>query len=300
MPRIKYIDWTPAPISCDRIEKANMILEEYATQGFDLTLRQLFYQFVSRDYLPNTGKSYDNLGVTINAARLAGLVDWNHITDRTRELESLPYWDSPSEIIESCADEFQVNMWEEQAYYIEVWIEKEALAGVIASICEKYRVPYFSCRGYTSQSELWRAAQRLLRKKDEHGKKIRIVHLGDHDPSGIDMTRDIQDRLNLFMDNGTKYGARVNRIALNMDQIMLYKPPPNPTKITDSRASNYISEYGDDCWELDALEPKVIQELIKDEIEPLIDYDKWDESAKKEQAGRDQLTEIANDLIENG
>ncbi len=111
-------------------------------------------------------------------------------------------------------------------------------------ICEELDVPYFSCRGYTSQSEMWAAAQRLLgyiwAKQRQH---VTILHFGDHDPSGIDMTRDIRERLSLFCGGE---GFAVRRIALNMDQVRQYDPPPNPAKLTDTRVDAYLRKYGDD------------------------------------------------------
>lgn len=85
-----------------------------------------------------------------------------------------------------------------------------------------------------------------------------IIHLGDHDPSGIDMTRDIIDRMDIF-----EAGVGVERIALNMDQIELYNPPKNPAKLSDTRAKGYIEKFGSSSYELDALEPRVIRDLIK-------------------------------------
>lgn len=292
MPRIKYIDWNPAVKSQAIIAKANEILETYAGQGFDLTLRQLFYQFVSRDLISNTERSYENLGYMINQGRLAGLIDWAHIVDRTRSLESLASWDDPAEAVASIADQYRIDRWENQENYVEVWIEKDALTGVIEPICNTLDVSYFSCRGYPSQSEIWKAGRRLAYMAQTLKKKITVIHLGDHDPSGIDMTRDIDERLYLF----AGITIEIDRIALNMDQIEEYDPPPNPTKATDSRSPKYVEEYGEECWELDALEPKVIQELVEETILGLRDEDKWDEAEERENQDRDQLAEIADNL----
>lgn len=149
------------------IEAANEIIAEYQDQGYDLTLRQLFYQFVARDLIPNTQREYKKLGDVVNSGRLAGLIDWNSIVDRTRNLRRLPHWSSPHEIVESCAQQFNFDRWEDQPERVEVWIEKDALVGVIEDVCNRWDVPFFSCRGYTSQSELWAAGQRLI-ASDRH------------------------------------------------------------------------------------------------------------------------------------
>lgn len=281
----------------DLIDQANRIIEEYAKQGFDLTLRQLYYQFVSRDLIDNTQKEYSRLGAIINDARLAGLVDWLSIVDRTRNLQAASNWSDPAEIVETCAQQFRVDRWAGQPYRPEVWIEKDALVGVIQGVCDRMDVPYFSCRGYTSQSEMWSASQRLLRYA-RRGQKPMIIHLGDHDPSGIDMSRDIFDRLSLFMTTDGAKKPRVERIALNMDQVDRYDPPPNPTKLTDSRASSYLDKYGRESWELDALEPSVLAKLIEDTIKSVRDEKKFLQRKAEEQQGRDTLRRISSNWVE--
>ena len=270
---------------------ANEILEEYEKQGYVLTLRQLYYQFVARDLLPNTLQSYKRLGGIINEGRLGGLVDWKLLEDRTRGLEKLAAWDSPADIVYSCVQQYRRNLWDNQPYYVEVWVEKEALAGVVEQACNEYQVPHLSCRGYTSQSEMWCAGRRLIEQTDtDH--KILILHLGDHDPSGIDMSRDIQDRLEMFVGNPPEF----KRIALNMNQVRKYKPPPNPAKTTDARFVSYRREFGVESWELDALEPKVITKLIQSEIESIIDYDIWEEDLAHEAKEKKVLEKIVKDL----
>lgn len=272
MPKICYVERRFSAASAAMIKKANEIIAEYQAQGFQLTLRQLYYQFIARDIIPNNVKSYKNLGSVVNDARLAGLIDWDHITDRTRSLRKNSHWDTPGDVIQSAANGYKIDMWARQKYRPEVWIEKDALIGVIEDVCERLDVPYFSCRGYTSQSEMWVGAQRIARWAKNTRQTPVIFHFGDHDPSGKDMTRDIVDRLALFMG-----GVELKRLALNMDQIEQYAPPPNPAKTTDSRAAAYIAEFGNDSWELDALEPQVITGLITGQVEKLKDKEKWAE-----------------------
>ena len=276
MPNIAYISKRFSANSRAAIDQANRIIADYQRQGFDLTLRQLYYQFVARGLIPNRDSEYKKLGSVVNDARLAGLIDWNAIQDRTRFVRSLSHWDSPEAVIASAAASYRRDMWETQDYRPEVWIEKDALVGVISGVCEDLDVPYFSCRGYTSQSEMWAAGQRLKRYVRD-GQTPVILHLGDHDPSGIDMTRDIADRLELFMG-----GCPIDRLALNLDQVRAYNPPPNPAKTTDSRFASYIRIYGQESWELDALEPRVLADLIRGTLAQLIDTDAWD----------DQLAEV--------
>ena len=283
MALIQYESHKFKPATLATINQANEILEDYDSRGFDLTLRQLYYQFVARDLIPNTQRSYKNLGTAVSNGRLAGLIDWDYIIDRTRNIRSLSTWENAREIMFSSHRSFRVDKWAEQHYHIEVWIEKDALVGVIQRICNELRIDYFSCRGYTSLSSMWRAARRL-RAHENDWKETVILHLGDHDPSGMDMTRDIQARLRTFRSE-----VDVRRIALNMDQIDKYNPPPNPTKLSDSRAEEYIPKYGYDSWELDALEPEAMEDLIESTVLELRDEDLWDEATEKEDEHKKDL-----------
>jgi hypothetical protein len=267
---------------------AESIIQEYIGQGYDLTLRQLYYQMVARDYIPNTQRSYKRLGSTISNARRAGLLDWTAIVDRTRNLQALPHWTSPRDIMESAITSYHIDYWTSQACRVEVWIEKEALIGVIARICNRWDIPYFACRGYVSDSEMWAAGQRIGRNW-RTGKKTIIIHLGDHDPSGIDMTRDIAERLELF--SGSRYRDifLVPRLALNIDQIDEYNPPPNPAKVTDSRFEAYLARYGEESWELDALDPATLTELIDDTLGAIVEPDAWTAALKTETEHKELL-----------
>lgn len=269
----KYIEKNFRTESLRLINLINHVIGEYSEQGYSLTLRQLYYQLVARDIIPNTPRSYKNVGNLINDARLAGLIDWKAIEDRTRNLHRLSHWDSPESIIRSAAYSYRKDNWQGQFFYVEVWVEKEALSEIVGKACEVYDTPYFCCRGYTSQSEMYNAAQRIKYRQEIESKECVVIHLGDHDPSGIDMSRDIEERLALFGVDRNRF--QFNRIALNMEQIDAYNPPPNPAKITDSRCAAYIKKYGYESWELDALEPKMLDMLIKEEIKKYLDMTKF-------------------------
>lgn len=288
MPRIRYIDKRFSRESRAVIGTANTIIAEYVKSGFKLTLRQLYYQFVARGHLENTTKSYRRLGCIINDARLAGLIDWDSIEDRTRNLKTLPHWSTPSSIMRGAADSYNIDKWQGQPYRVEVWIEKEALAGVFERVCKLLDVPFFACRGYTSQSEMWGAAMRLAQHA-KRGQTPYILHFGDHDPSGIDMTRDIMERMETF-----RLKMDLERVALNMDQVQAYKPPPNPAKETDARFRSYIKKFGNESWELDALPPDVLEKLVRHEIEAVLDGKKYDELVTRQEEERKVLRSAAH------
>lgn len=273
------------------IEAANAIIAEYQNEGLTLTLRQLYYQFVSRDLLPNTQRSYDNLGKVISNARLAGLIDWEAIEDRTRFLRGRTNWESPAHMIRSRARSYSIDMWSNQTTRLEVWIEKDALIGVIERVCYENDVNYFACRGYVSQSELYEAGKRIARYRED-GQDTVVIHMGDHDPSGIDMTRDNHERLCMFSGDYVE----VKRVALNYDQVKQYSPPPNPAKMTDSRVGAYLANFGSSSWELDALEPRVLQALVQDTIDEYKDFDAWAEREELLSDHRAQLQKVIASL----
>ncbi|MDR7278915.1 hypothetical protein [Catenuloplanes atrovinosus] len=325
--KIKYEDWQPGTDARLDIRRADAVCRQYAADGYDLTLRQLYYQFVARGWISNTDKSYKRLGNIINRARMAGLLDWDYIVDRTRNLRGTSHWTQPGAVIDSAAWSYRLDKWADQPRRVEVWVEKEALAGVVERVAGEHDVDWFSCRGYVSQSEQWGAARRFLRYL-KGGQAITVLHLGDHDPSGIDMTRDIRERIEAFVTQdwldehrawfdgesvkaseilahmrdriGDVQPIEVRRIALNFDQVQQYDPPPNPAKLTDSRASTYVREHGYESWELDALPPDVLAQLIRDNIGTIRDEDAYDAIADREARERALLRAAAgrwDDLV---
>lgn len=273
------------------IEQANEIITEYEALGIQLTLRSLHYQFVSRDLFANTQANYKNLGDTLNDGRLAGLVSWEALEDLTRELEDLAWWADTKSAQRAIAQQYRSDAWANQDTRIEVWIEKDAGVGTIQGVCERNRVPYFACRGNVSSSELWKAGRRFM-DYFEGGQEVVVLHIGDLDPSGWDMTRDNERRLSLFAEQDVE----VRRIALNIDQVRRYRPPPNPVKMTDSRADTFINLFGHECYELDALEPRVLVQLIQDQIDDIRDADAWETYLEEEREGREALAGLSQYL----
>lgn len=282
---IAYQDFNFSDRRMALIDTANSIIREYTDGGYILTLRQLYYQFVARGIIENSERSYKNLGNCIADGRLAGLISWEAIEDRARNVTEWLINEDEQETLYGLDRRFALDHWARQNVYVEVWVEKEALAAVVERPCSRMSVPFLACKGYLSASEAWRAGRRFLEKLNE-GRRCVMIHLGDHDPSGIDMTRDNSDRLALFGESGE---IEVRRIALNMDQVEQYNPPPNPAKITDSRADAYIERFGRTSYELDALDPRSLDKLITTEIESLIDPDIWTESHREQRQRRKVL-----------
>jgi hypothetical protein len=302
MPKIKYESINFSQRSLKIIQQAESIVTDYKAKGYDLTLRQVYYQFVSRDWLPqewadpqtgstNNQRSYKKLGDIISDARMAGLIDWEALVDRTREMGGNSHWSSPESIISAVAQQYAINKWAGQPIRPEVWVEKDALEGIVSQICRRLDIPFFSCRGYCSMTSIWDNAQRL-RAIAEDGGTPYILHLGDHDPSGIDMSRDIVERSRLFM-NGHGAKLKFKRLALNKDQVDQYNPPENPAKSTDSRYADYVREHGESSWELDALDPAVITDIIRAAVEPLRDDKLYRQREKQERTEKSQLAAVS-------
>jgi hypothetical protein len=269
-----------------RLYTINRIIEEYRLAGYILTLRQLYYQLVSRDIIPNQQNEYSKLSTLLVKGRMAGEVDWSAIEDRIRT-PFLPYWVTGIEdALEDTIDQYRLDRQENQKVYIELWVEKDALSGVLKSMTSYYHINLMVNRGYSSCSAMYDAQRRFIYQAMK-GKIIHILYLGDHDPSGLDMIRDVKDRL-------SEFGVTpvVNHVALTMNQIEIYNPPPNPAKISDPRAGWYINEFGGTSWEVDALNPETLNNLIKENIEGLIDIDKFKSIIAQEEQDKNKLRNI--------
>jgi hypothetical protein len=290
----KFINHNFHAPSLKMIAQANEIIERYMTAGYTITLRQLHYQFVQRKHYTNTYNNYQKLIDIVDKGRRAGLIDWDAIEDRTRNLMSIPNYDSPQQFLNTVMRQYAEPLWFDQDVYCEVWVEKDALIGVVERPCNKMRVGYMACRGYMSSSEQYAAGQRFMQKYDE-GKRCIIFYLGDHDPSGIDMARNNSKKNELFGDGS----AEVIRLGLNMDQIEELDLAPDYAKEKDSRIEGYRAEFGTDySWELDALEPEYIDNLITTAIEGVCDMEKFNAALVIETTNKTRLKSVTDSFYD--
>jgi hypothetical protein len=273
------------------IDFCNSVIDGFAVQGFDLSLRQLYYQCVARNVIPNCVDAYTALGKLITDARLAGLVDWERIVDRGRPLRKTTQWRSASDAVSSLGKKFKLDYWRDQPFYIEVMVEKQALEGVLLPTCNKLGIGFMANKGYSSVSCLYEASQRYLAAR-QNGKQVCVFYLGDHDPSGCDMTRDVRDRLALFCGEPVD----VKRLALNKSQVDEHHLPPNPAKLSDSRSSTYVDKHGEYSWELDALPPQVLVNYVVNAVSRRLDMVAWQRSANRETISRRRLALVAKSL----
>jgi hypothetical protein len=287
----QYRDLTFQRRSLEMIEQANQIINEYADQGFTLTLRQLFDQFVARGLIDNTLNRYSSLGWTVSNGRDAGLINWDAIEDRSREFKQPATWGHPGEILDVAARQYREDLWTTQPRHIELWVEKDAVSGVFARVCADYRLPFLAHRGNASTTITREAGVRLA-DRIELGREPLILHFTDHDPTGLDMRRDTQERLERY----TRESVEVRVLALTRAQVSQFRPPPNPAKITDPRYAAYVSEHGTESWELDALSPEVLDQLARDAIEAELDHDAWAEALAHEHVNRKKLAALVKKM----
>lgn len=283
----KNVNFTPKTL--EHIVLIGGIIDEYVAQGYRLTVRQLYYQLVARGIIENTMQSYKRTTGVVNDARMAGLLDWDAIEDRTREFIRRARWNSGGHILGAVASQFHMDHWNTQDFRVFIVVEKEALAGVLERVSQKFDTPLLAARGYPSGTVLREFALSDVIDCNEAGQTAVILHLGDHDPSGIDMSRDLADRIQLFAGCDVEF----QRIALNMDQVQEQNPPPNPAKTTDSRFESYMEKFGEESWELDALSPSYLTDLVTSHVEGYIDGDKWEERAQEIKAVKDRLMDVA-------
>jgi len=315
MSKEKFEDWRPSESSLETVRTANRIMADYQAQGYRLSLRQLYYRFVSLDLFPedrrwrrikssgkwvkdpkgtkNADPNYKWLGGLLNRGRLAGLVDWEILEDRGREVVSNVHWEGPGERLKYAARVFQIDKWIDQPHRVFVLCEKDALSGVLEPVCRELDVYFTACKGYTSLSHAYEIASMIREEQYSHDPVI--LYFGDHDPSGLDMDRDLQERIELL--SGVSF-MDFDRLALTMDQIEEYDPPADPAKLSDSRAAGYIEKFGETSWEIDSLDPAVLAELTRESIIKWRDDQLWEAQLEKQAHYRARMAEFAEEFEE--
>ncbi len=271
-----------------RLMIINGIIDDYYAQGYRLTLRQLYYQLVTKDVIPNHLREYAKLSDLLKKGRMAGIVDWDAIVDRNR-IPRIPFWsDDPEDAVKEMVDQYRIDRQRDQDVYVEIWVEKDALSEIMYRKSAHYHMNLCVNRGYSSCTAVYRSYERFKYQAVNLKKPCTILYFGDHDPSGLDMAlRDINERLEEF---GTS--VDVKHVGITMEQIHELNPPPNPAKMSDPRAGWYVNEFGDKSWEVDALPPDYIENVIDEQIQGLIDMDKFDAIVAEEKVEQKQLAEM--------
>ncbi len=282
------------------VKATNRVLSEYRVH---LTVRQVYYRLISPPYqlFANTATNYKSFDKVITKARERGEIDWRRIEDRARSTlggEKKDIFRSPEEYVEWLFNlsegNYDKSRWEGQPNYVEVWVEKDALSALFGSAVKAYRAVVFPSRGYSSFTKVMEALERFPKQRS-----ITILHFSDHDPSGLDMSRDIGSRLNGYSRGYQNGGLVVKRLALDIDQVRALGLPSNPTKKADSRARDYVAQYGDECWELDAVPPDTLSQWVREAVEREIDMTAWKVAEERAMEERDTIRRALEDCEED-
>lgn len=284
------------------VSATNRILADYS---YRLTVRQIYYRLISPPYqlFANTSTNYKSFDKQLTKARERGEIDWRRIEDRARRtlggeknVFSSPehYTDWLFSLLNE--DHYSRSRWEDQGRHVEVWVEKDALSTLFERALKDYGAVVFPSRGYSSYTKVMEALERF-----PDGKDAVILHFGDHDPSGLDMSRDLAWRFHGYSSRSDG-GLVVKRVALDIDQVRALSLPSNPTKKADSRAKDYVARYGDACWELDAVPPDTLARWVEEAVEREIDMQPWkatEGEVKEEREAIRQALENCEEEIEN-
>lgn len=279
----------------DILQEILPIIEHYGEMDLNMTLRQLYYQLVTYELINNNMNMYKRIGVLVNDARYSGIIDWEAIEDRGRISNRHAQWKDIKDLMTSAKRSFRKDRWRGQDCRVELLSEKDAISNILEPIANKYHIYFTANKGYSSSSSLYRLAKRIDVNWDVHRCKTMILYLGDHDPSGLDMDRDIQERVSEFVNVGPET-CYFKRIAITKDQIEKYNPPPNPAKMTDTRAINYIKEHGRVSWEVDAIKPEIMQEIVENYILECLDKEMMDDVIQEEKDEIGPLMDIVNKM----
>lgn len=290
-----------SPASYDEIVDAALdVFQQYDTA---ITLRQLYYRLVSRLLIPNTINSYKRLSRMMVKAREDGDVPINCLEDRSRRVlgrgdlgynSAEEYLKKKITTLQDSWKSFTMPMWDDQPKNVMISLEKDALSRLVSREANRFSVRTFPTRGYPSFSFVQEMSRYITNQLG--GKPTVVLYFGDFDPSGVDIERDLSERLE-------KYGAKdftVQRIALTVDQIKRYRLPPMPVKMSDARADSFLEEHGDRAVELDALDPNLLQTTVRKAVVKNINMRKWNARVRKTEELqrwiRDKLDDIEKAL----
>ncbi len=264
------------------IDQAHEILEAFNP----MTVRQVYYQLVSRQVIENNRSRYQAVSDALVDARLEGIIPWDWIEDRLRRPRHVSMWNDLTAFAETARRAYRRNVWATQPRHLEVWLEKDALSGIFEDVLNRYGVTLNVGRGYDGWSSIRNASYRF-----GSGTSETVLYFGDFDPSGEDMVRSLRDRLSEL-----RSYPEIVKVALTLEDIERYDLPPNFTKITDTRRAAFVEKNGDLSVELDALPADILQTRLTDEVERRMDMDALTAVREQEDKERAQLVEVLRSI----
>lgn len=281
--------WTKGQL--DKLNEVQEVLSELEAYT-PLTLRQVYYQLIGKGCIENNRSQYNMLSNLLKWARIQGHIGWNVIEDRTRAFHNLTGWRSYQSFTNASLNHFlsgySRDLLQTQDKYLEIWIEKDALATIFKKVAINYTVPVVVCKGFSSISFLNDLKERLDAKQD---KQRLILYFGDFDPSGVEMMESMKITLR---DEFNVTGLEFKRKALLLEDVYTYKLLHNPDalKHTDTRAKKHVAAYGEVAVELDALQPEVLKSKIKTAIEDELNIDAFNAEIEQEKNEFDKLNTL--------
>jgi hypothetical protein len=219
----------------------------------------------------------------LKQAREDGIIPWRWVVDETRERECVPTWDNPTHFADSVSKQYRRDFWKQQPVRVDVWSEKGTVRGVLAPVLVEYGVGFTPVGGFSSATKAHDLAE------DYDGRPLILIYVGDWDPSGLCMSEcDLPNR----MEEYEGHHVEIRRIALVESQLAGLPSFPASDKRKDSRYPWFVRNFGDRCWELDALDPNVLRACVEQEIRSLIEPDAWQRCEAVNSAERDSLCEV--------
>ncbi len=255
---------------------------EVLTENHPMTVRQVYYQLVSRQVIENSRSAYQSVSNILVDARKDGTIPWDWIEDRLRRPRTVSMWDGLPEFAETVKRAYRRDVWAAQPAYIECWLEKDALSGIFENVLDPYGVTLNVGRGYDGWDSIHNAALRYEARDD-----VSVLYFGDFDPSGEDMVRSLEKRIRFF-----DCHPEILKCALTKDDVKRYSLPPDVTKATDTRQSAFVEKYGDIAVELDALPLNVLRGRILSEVESRMDLKALSEVKRLEKRERAKLVTL--------
>jgi hypothetical protein len=249
------------------------------------TVRQAYYQATVQGVIRKTDAGYRRVVELLVELRIAGAIPWGQLVDNTRYMRKPVSHHSLLDAADRWARTYRRDLLTARDQNVEVWLEKDALSGVIEPVTVEYDVPLMCCRGYPSLTYVHDAAERIAAHA-EVGNATTVYYLGDHDPSGRDIDRNLEARLRQF---APEVELSFARIAVTAEQILAWSLPSRPTKTTDSRARGFDG----DSVELDAIHPADLRDLVRRHVLRHVDQDELERLREIEEAERSSLREFA-------
>ena len=256
--------------------------QEVLEANHPMTVRQVYYQLVSRQVIENKQSCYKAVSKLLVQARQEGEIAWEWIEDRLREPRRISMWEGLPDFAETARAAYRRNVWHTQPCYIECWLEKDALSGIFEGILQAYGVTLNVGRGYDGWDSIHNASIRY-----GNGENVTVLYYGDLDPSGEDMVRSLRERLGSF-----GCCPDIIKVALTLQDVEEYELPPDPAKTTDTRRAAFVEKYGDISVELDALPVDALRQRIVAEVEARMDLEALARVGAKEDEERGKLVEL--------